>query len=108
SYQHSVVTNVVESSRTSRRIEAVRESKRVRGFNALFATASIEAAKQYYTEFARQQQQLTPDQKLKIGIIFSYGANEATADGILDDEAFDAEGLGDDSRTFLENAISDY
>lgn len=108
SYQHSVVTNVVESSRTSRRVEAVRESKRVRGFNALFATASIEAAKQYYTEFVRQQEQLTADQKLKIGTIFSYGANEATADGILDDEAFDAEGLGDDSRTFLENAISDY
>lgn len=108
SYQHSVVTNVAESSRASRRAEAVRESKRVRGFNALFATASIEAAKLYYTEFARQQEQLTPDQKLKIGTIFSYGANEATADGILDDEAFDTEGLGGDSRAFLENAISDY
>jgi len=108
SYQHSVVTNVVESSRTSRRAEAVRESKRVRGFNALFATASIEAAKAYYAEFARQQEQLTPDKKLKIGVIFSYGANEASADGILDDEAFDTEGLAGDSKAFLESAIGDY
>src|SRR5690625_968796 len=108
SYQHSVVTNVVESSRTSRRAEAVRESKRVRGFNALFATASIEAAKAYYAEFARQQEQLTPDKKLKIGVIFSYGANEASADGILDDEAFDTEGLAGDSQAFLADAIGDY
>src|SRR5699024_5106571 len=92
----------------SRRAEAVRESKRVRGFNALFATASIEAAKAYYAEFARQQEQLTPDKKLKIGVIFSYGANEASADGILDDEAFDTEGLAGDSKAFLESAIGDY
>jgi len=108
SYQHSVVTNVVESSRTSRRAEAMRESKRVRGFNALFATASIEAAKAYYAEFARQQEQLTPDKRLKIGVIFSYGANEASADGILDDEAFDTEGLAGDSQAFLADAIGDY
>ncbi|WP_394216991.1 type I restriction endonuclease subunit R [Brachybacterium vulturis] len=108
SYQHAVVTNVEESSRTSRRAEAFRQSKRVRGFNALFATASIEAAKAYYTEFARQQEQLTPDKKLKIGVIFSYGANEASADGLLDDEAFDTEGLAGDSRAFLESAIGDY
>ena len=30
--------------------------KRVHGFNALFATASIEAAKRYYAEFKSQQE----------------------------------------------------
>ncbi|XKH54429.1 type I restriction endonuclease subunit R [Citricoccus nitrophenolicus] len=108
SYEHSVVTNVEASVQTRRRAEALRDKKRVRGFNALFATASIGAAKQYYAEFQRQQEALAPDRRLKIGIIFSYGANEASVDGILDDEAFDTAGLTGDSRTFLENAIGDY
>src|SRR5690606_28743195 len=37
SYEHSVVSNVAESTRGRRQAEAVRERKRVRGFNALFA-----------------------------------------------------------------------
>ena len=44
------------------------------GFNALFATASIEAARVYYNQFAIQQQDLAPDQRLKVGLIYSYGA----------------------------------
>ncbi|MCH7229711.1 type I restriction endonuclease subunit R [Glycomyces sp. L485] len=108
SYEHSVVSNVAESIRTRRRAEALRAKKRVRGFNALFATASIEAAQRYYLEFKLQQEALAPDRRLKVGIIFSYGANEATDDGILDDEAFDTDGLGGDARTFLEEAIQDY
>ncbi len=43
-----------------------------------------------------------------MGIIFSYGANEATDDGILDDEAFDTDALSGDARTVLEDAIRDY
>ncbi|KWR72582.1 DEAD/DEAH box helicase [Arthrobacter sp. W1] len=108
SYEHSVVTNVAESTRTRRRAEALREKKRVRGFNSLFATASIEAARRYYLEFKAQQESLPADRRLKIGVIYSYGANEATDDGILDDEAFDTEGLTGDSRQFLESAIDDY
>ena len=38
----------------------------------------------------------------------SYGANEAEADGILDDEAFDTDALDLDARSFLEDAIQDY
>ncbi|MFC8538648.1 type I restriction endonuclease subunit R [Streptomyces sp. NPDC057249] len=108
SYEHAVVTNVAESSRTRRQAEAVREKKRVRGFNALLATASIEAAQRYYLHFKLQQEQLAPERRLKVGIIFSYGANEATEDGLLDDEAFDTDALGGDARTFLEDAIRDY
>tara|TARA_R110000868_G_C10971200_1_gene769988 strand:- start:3465 stop:6566 length:3102 start_codon:yes stop_codon:yes gene_type:complete len=108
SYEHSVVTNVVESTRGRRQAEAVRERKRVRGFNAIFATASIDAARRYYNHFQLQQEQLPPDRRLKIGIIFSYGANDASDDGILDDEAFDTDALSMDARSFLEDAIQDY
>ncbi|WP_404473570.1 type I restriction endonuclease subunit R [Microbacterium aerolatum] len=108
SYEHSVVTNVTESVRTRKRAEALRDKERVRGFNALFATASIDAARRYYNHFQIQQEELTPDRRLKVGIIFSYGANEATDDGILDDEAFDTDALSSDNRSFLEDAIQDY
>ena len=110
SYEHSVVTNVNAAARTRRQAEALRERKRVRGFNALFAVASIDAARRYYREFQIQQEQLRPDRRLKIGLIYSYGVNDSpdTGDGILDDEAFDTDGLGSDARNFLEAAIGDY
>ncbi|MCP3425307.1 type I restriction endonuclease subunit R [Rothia sp. AR01] len=108
SYEHSVVTNVEESTRTRRQVEALKQRKRVRGFNALFATASIDAARRYYNQFQLQQEQLAPDQQLKVGLIYSYGANDAADDGILADEAFDTDLLADDARGFLEDAIQDY
>lgn len=108
SYEHSVVTNVAEAARSRRQAEAVREQKRVRGFNAIFATASIDAARRYYNHFQLQQEELPPDRRLKIGLIYSYGANDATDDGILDDEAFDTDALSSDARVFLEDAIQDY
>ncbi len=107
-YEHAVVTNVAESVRTRRQAEAVKEKKRIRGFNALFATASIDAAQAYYRTFKEVQADLTPDRRLRIGVIFSYGANEATEVGILDDEAFDTNSLTGSSRNFLESAINDY
>lgn len=108
SYEHSVVTNVAESTRARRQAEAVRERKRVRGFNAIFATASIDAARRYYNHFQIQQEALPADRRLKIGLIFSYSANDASDDGILDDEAFDTDVLSMDDRRFLEDAIQDY
>ena len=108
SYEHAVVTNVADSVRGRRQAEALKERKRVRGFNALFATASIDAARRYYNQFQLQMEELPPDKRLKVGLIFSYGANEAEADGILDDEAFDTDALDRDTRSFLEDAIQDY
>lgn len=84
------------------------DGKRLSGFNSIFATASINAAQRYYTEFARQQQGLPSDKQLKIGTIFSYGANEPVEDGALEEEGFETSGLADDARTFLENVIQDY
>jgi type I restriction enzyme R subunit len=82
--------------------------KRVRGFNALFATASIEAARVYYNHFQLLQEQLPSDRKLKVGLIYSYGANDAVEDGALDEEGFDTGALSMDARTFLEDAMQDY
>ena len=108
SYEHSVVTNVEAASRTRKRQEAERARKRVKGFNAMFAVESIDAAKRFYEEFGKQQAELTPDKRLKVGLIYSYGPNEEEPDGLLGDEAFDTEGLSLDSRTFLDRAIADY
>lgn len=83
------------------------KGKRLRGFNALFATASIEAAKRYYAEFKRQQEGLPPDKRLKVGIIYSYGANEEVGD-YIDEEGFETDLLDQSSRDFLEAAIADY
>ncbi|WP_448711946.1 type I restriction endonuclease subunit R [Microbacterium profundi] len=82
--------------------------KRVRGFNAIFATASIDAARRYYNHFQIQQGELPEGRRLKIGLIYSYGANDASDDGLLDDEAFDTDALSADARGFLEDAIQDY
>ena len=83
-------------------------SKRLNGFNALFATASIDAAKRYYAEFASQQKELPAAQRLKIGLIYSFAANEDEADGLLGEEGFETEALDQGSRDFLDAAIKDY
>ena len=82
--------------------------KRVRGFNALFATASIDAARTYYRQFTAAQAHLPPDKRLKVGIIYSYGVNEPVEDGALEEEGFDTNALSVDARTFLDEAIADY
>ncbi|WP_298337228.1 type I restriction endonuclease subunit R [Ferrimicrobium sp.] len=82
--------------------------KRVHGFNALFATASISAAKNHYAEFKRQQAGLPSDRRLKVGIIYSYAPNEDVGDDYLDEEGFETNALDRPSRDFLEDAIKDY
>lgn len=82
--------------------------KRLTGFNALFATASIDAARRYYDEFERQQVHRSPAQRLKVGIIYSYNPNAAGVDEWIDEEAFDTDSLSSDARAFLEKAIGAY
>lgn len=82
--------------------------RRLAGFNAMLATASIDAAKRYYAEFAVQQVDRPDQERLRVATIFSYSPNEDLPDGILDDEEFDAAGLDGPSRDFLEDAIQDY
>lgn len=78
------------------------------GFNSLFATASIEAAKRYYAEFARRQEGVPPKEQLRVGLIYSFAANEEEFDGILNEEGFETQKLDQSSRDFLEGAIKDY
>lgn len=82
--------------------------RRVNGFNSLFATASIDAAKRYYNAFAAAQEDLPEAQRLKIGLIYSFAVNEAEADDYLDEEGFDTSALDANSRDLLEDAIQDY
>jgi type I restriction enzyme R subunit len=82
--------------------------KRVRGFNSLLATASIDAARRYYNQFYLQQKELPPDQRLKVGLIYSFAPNQALGDDLLAEEDFDTDALGFDAREFLEHAIQDY
>jgi len=82
--------------------------RRLRGFNSLLAADSVAAAKLYYAEFKRQQAELPPQARLKIGLIYSFAANEDSGDGQLADEQFEVTGLDQSSRDFLESAIQDY
>ena len=82
--------------------------KRVRGFNSLLATASIDAARRYYNQFYLQQKDLPSDQRLKVGLIYSFAPNQALGDDLLAEEEFDTDALGFDAREFLEHAIQDY
>ena len=84
------------------------KDKRVGGFNSLMATASIEAAKRYYAAFKELQKDLPNDERLNIGIIYSYSVNEDVPDGLLPEEEFEASNLDASSRDFLDEAIMDY
>ena len=84
------------------------KDRRVAGFNSIFAVSSIEVAKKYYTEFKKQLKDAPSDKKLKVAMIYSFGANEEEADGIGDENSEDTSGLDLSSRDFLDKAIADY
>ncbi|WP_308688445.1 type I restriction endonuclease subunit R [uncultured Streptococcus sp.] len=79
-----------------------------KGFNAMFAVSSVDAAKAYYQEL--QNQQKDSEKPLKIATIFSYAANESqVAIGEIDDESFSPADLADiGSKEFLSSCIADY
>ena len=83
------------------------KGQRVNGFNSMFAVSSIPVCKKYYLDLKKQIAQQHRD--LTIATIFSFAPNEEdSADGILEDESFDTDGLDQNSRNFLEMAIDDY
>jgi len=83
-----------------------RETRRVAGFNSIFAAASIPMAIRYYNEFKKQIAE--KNRNLTIATIFSFSANEEEPDGLLPEEDFNMENLDQSSRDFLEAAIGDY
>ena len=109
-YTFSVLKNISEVASASGRqqIEEIKQKQRVSGFNSIFAVSSVDAAKLYYAEFQRQMAE-NPQKRLKVAVIYSYGANEEETDGILDEEnPEDTSALDQSSRDFLDAAIRDY
>ena len=109
-YAYNVLTNIAEvaAAHGKTEVEEIKRKQRVSGFNSIFAVSSVPAAKLYYDEFKRQME-ADPTKKLRIAIIYSYGANEEETDGILDEEnPEDTSALDQSSRDFLDAAIRDY
>ncbi|MFN0263229.1 type I restriction endonuclease subunit R [Tepidamorphus sp. 3E244] len=78
-----------------------------KGFNAMFAVSSVDAAKLYYEKLnALQNGSVKP---LKIATIFSFAANEEQdAIGDIPDESFEVSALNSSAKEFLNAAIADY
>lgn len=78
-----------------------------KGFNAMFAVSSVEAAKLYYEELNALQQEA--DKPLRIATIYSYAPNEEQeAKGSISDETVDPSALDSSAKEFLSRAIGDY
>ncbi|MFS4427526.1 type I restriction endonuclease subunit R [Stutzerimonas stutzeri] len=78
-----------------------------KGFNAMFAVSSVDAAKLYYECFRELQKD--SDKPLKVATIFSFAANEEQdAIGDIQDESFEVSAMSSSAKEFLNAAIADY
>ncbi|EAT5332657.1 type I restriction endonuclease subunit R [Salmonella enterica] len=78
-----------------------------KGFNAMFAVSSVDAAKLYYESLKDLQKD--SNKPLKIATIFSFVANEEQdAVGDILDESFDISAMNSSAKEFLSAAIADY
>lgn len=78
-----------------------------KGFNAMFAVSSVDAAKSYYETLSNLQKE--SEKPLKIATIFSFAANEEqSAIGDITDETFEPTALDSSAKEFLTKAINDY
>ena len=89
------------------RIKTHRNQGSNKGFNAMFAVNSVDAAKCYYEELNRLQKESA--KPLKIATIFSFAANEEqNAVGEIADESFEPSAMDSSAKEFLTKAINDY
>lgn len=83
-----------------------------KGFNAMFAVSSVDAAKLYYESLNTLQKDSLYKEKhtpLKVATIFSFAANEEQdAVGEILDESFDVTAMNSSAKEFLSAAIADY
>ncbi|MFI3257125.1 MAG: type I restriction endonuclease subunit R [Spirochaetales bacterium] len=78
-----------------------------KGFNAMFAVSSVDAAKAYYEALSELQK--GSDHPLKIATIFSFAANEEqNAAGDIIDETFEPTAMSGSAKEFLSYAINNY
>ena len=84
-----------------------------KGFNAMLAVSSVDAAKLYYeTLNTLQNEKSNADssyKSLKVATIFSFSANEEQeSSGEIPDESFDVSAMDSTAKEFLSKAINDY
>lgn len=78
-----------------------------KGFNAMFAVSSVDAAKLYYECFGELQK--SSEKPLRVATIFSFAANEEQDSiGDIQDESFDVTAMNSSAKEFLSAAIVDY
>ncbi|KWT16031.1 type I restriction endonuclease subunit R [Pseudomonas amygdali] len=78
-----------------------------KGFNAMFAVSSVDAAKAYYETLQKLQE--GSDKPLRIATIFSFAPNEEQdAIGDIVDESFEVSAMDSTAKEFLSAAIADY
>ena len=109
-YEFNKLTNIKEvaSDKFRNKVQEIKDRVRLTGFNSIYAVASIDMAKAYYEEFQKQME-ADAGKKLKVALIYSFGANEDSDDGILIEEnSEDTSNLDESSRDFLDHAIDDY
>lgn len=84
-----------------------------KGFNAMLAVSSVDAAKAYYATFKRLQEEAANKSAtynpLRVATIFSFAANEEqNAIGEISDETFDTSAMDSSAKEFLDAAIREY
>lgn len=84
-----------------------------KGFNAMLAVSSVDAAKAYYETFRILQKDAASGsaayKPLRVATIFSFAANEEqSAIGDIVDESFDTSAMNSSAKEFLDSAIDDY
>lgn len=89
------------------RVKTHRSHAGAKGFNAMFAVSSVDAAKLYYESLNSLQKE--SEKPLKIATIFSFAANEEqNAIGEIVDETFEPTAMDSSAKEFLTYAISNY
>lgn len=89
------------------RIKTHRNQGSKKGFNAMFAVSSIDAAKLYYEELNALQKE--SERPLRIATIFSFAPNEGqNGIGDIPEENFEPSAMNLSAKEFLTKAINDY
>lgn len=114
-FEHNKIANINEVITSRNKLSENKVLTTLNGFNSILACSSINAAKIYYSEFKKQQQKFPQEEKLKIGLIYSYlpseqesNDNELSNFELLDENNENTNQLDLDSRNFLDEAIKDY
>lgn len=101
------ITEISQYILRNYRIKTHRNQGDSKGFNAMLAVSSVDAAKCYYEELKRLQKDA--EKPLKIATIFSFAANEEqNAKGDIPDENFEPSAMDLSAKEFLTKAIEDY